>query len=101
MSGDPITVIIDSDLEELIPGFLENRKKDLLSLKKALEKKDHEIMRSIGHSLKGVGGGYGFEEISRLGSEVENSAKASNQDLLEELVGELDDYLNRIQIVFE
>lgn len=101
MSRDAITVIIDNDLEELIPGFLENRKKDLLSLKEALVKQDHEVMQSIGHSLKGVGGGYGFEELSRLGAEVENSAKAANLDLLEKLVGELDDYLSRVQVVFE
>lgn len=101
MSRDTITVIIDSDLEDLIPGFLENRKKDLLSLKDALGKRENETIQSIGHSLKGVGGGYGFDEISRLGAEVENSAKASNHDMLERLVGELDDYLNRIHVVFE
>lgn len=101
MGRDTITVIIDSDLEELIPGFLENRKRDLVSLREALNKGEHDVMQSIGHSLKGVGGGYGFEEISRLGAEVESSAKASNQDMLEKLVVELDDYLNRIHVVFE
>ena len=101
MNEDIITVVIDSDLEELIPGFLENRKQDLFSLKTALEKRDHNIMQSIGHSLKGVGGGYGFDELSRLGAEVEISAKASNLDMLEKLVNELDDYLSRVQVVFE
>ena len=101
MNQESIKVVVDSDLEELIPGFMENRKQDLHSLKNALETGDHDAMQSIGHSLKGVGGGYGFEELSRLGAEVEISAKASNHDMLVKLVGELDDYLNRVQVVFE
>ena len=40
MSEDKIVVHVDIDLEDLIPGFLENRQKDVQSLENALKEND-------------------------------------------------------------
>ena len=101
MSHDRIIVKVDSDLEELIPGFLENRKKDLISLIEALKNKNYPGMQSTGHSLKGVGGGYGFAQLSELGAQIENSAKASDSEALAQHIQQLGDYLERVEVVFE
>ncbi|NNE37455.1 MAG: Hpt domain-containing protein [Gammaproteobacteria bacterium] len=94
-------IIIDSDLEDLIPGFLENRGKDVLTLKKACEDNDAETLRSVGHSLKGVGGGYGFDEMSRIGAEIELLAKSSDVDGVGPLIKQLEDYMENIEIKYE
>ncbi len=78
MSDGKILVNIDPDLEELIPGFLENRSKDLTKLQDAMGKADYQVIQSIGHSLKGVGGGYGFDEMSKIGADIESSAKTQD-----------------------
>jgi len=70
MTAEKIVVTIDSDLEDLIPGFLSNRRKELVSLKQANTEGKAETIRSIGHSLKGVGGGYGFDVLSEIGAEL-------------------------------
>ena len=101
MTEDKITISIDSDLEDLIPGFLENRNADLEKLAEALAEKDLPSLQSIGHNLKGVGGGYGFEQMSELGAGIEVAAKAGEVDTIATLVEQLRDYLARIDIVYE
>ena len=99
--NEKIRVTVDADLEELIPGFLENRRNDLESLRKAAGEKDLATLQSIGHSLKGVGGGYGFAGMSEIGAEIERQAKAGSITELPGCIEKLADYLERIEIVFE
>ncbi|MEW9669009.1 hypothetical protein [Ammoniphilus sp. 3BR4] len=56
-------------------GFLENREKDIAILKEAMKNEDFELIRSIGHSMKGFGSGYGFDLISLIGKDFEQAAK--------------------------
>lgn len=101
MSDNKIVVTIDSDLEELIPGFLENRANDLKSLKDALVEENYQSIQSIGHSLKGVGGGYGFTGMSEIGAAIEAAAKEQGLEELKGLIESLGEYLDAVEIVFE
>ena len=101
MSEDKIIVHIDIDLEDLVPGFLENRQKDLEILEKVLQENDFESLRSIGHNLKGVGGGYGFLEITEIGAAIEESAKAANLEVASENIKKLSYYLSHIEVIYE
>ncbi len=96
-----IVVTVDEDLEELIPGFLLNRRNDVIIINEALTKGDYETLRITGHSMKGSGGGYGFEAISRIGADIEKAAKESRDEDIRPLVKELEDYLGRIRIIYE
>lgn len=101
MSLEKIIVNIDPDLEELIPGFLENRVKDIEILKNAAGKRDFAALKSVGHSLKGVGGGYGFAKITELGAGIEASAKDNDMEKINQLISDLADYLQRIEIKYQ
>ena len=101
MSEDKIIVHIDIDLEDLVPGFLENRQKDLEMLEKVIQENDFESLMSIGHNLKGVGGGYGFLEITEIGAAIEESAKAANLEVASENIKKLSYYLSHIEVIFE
>ena len=101
MSAERIRVSIDPDLEDLIPGFLENRSKDVDKMKQALSTGDPETLRFIGHSLKGVGGGYGFDRISEIGAEIETLAKSNDLEGIEPQVDHLADYLERLEVAYE
>ena len=101
MSNDKIVVIVDVDLEDLIPGFLENRTKELAILRTALGDANYQSIQSIGHSMKGVGGGYGFDGITELGRDLESAAKSQDRDRIEALVGKYADYLDRIEVKYE
>jgi HPt (histidine-containing phosphotransfer) domain-containing protein len=98
MNQEKIIVTIDKDLEDLIPGFLANRNKDIQLLHRARDAGDFPTIQSIGHGLKGVGGGYGFDRMSELGAEIETAAKRKNLDHIEELIETYSDYLARVDI---
>ena len=53
--------------------------------------------RSIGHSLSGVGGSYGFDEITRIGKAIEEQSKRGDAAGVSGLAAQLEDYLTRVQ----
>ncbi len=91
---------VDYDLEELVSEFMKNRQKDLRDLEVAFELNDMEKIQFIGHALKGVGSGYGFEEITSIGMHIEHAAKVSDAKQLKQLFEKLGDYLLNVKVIF-
>ncbi|WP_216831856.1 Hpt domain-containing protein [Alkalihalobacterium elongatum] len=96
-----IQISIDKDLEDLIPGFLENRKNDIKTMQLAVEEGDFNQIRMIGHRMKGFGSGYGFDFITELGKRLEEAAKEENIQKIGIYITELINYLEQIEITFE
>lgn len=94
-------VRIDSELEELIPNYIENRHKDIKNMTEALAKGDFDTVRLLGHSMKGSGASYGFAEISVIGKKLEEAAKAKNQADITASIQELSDYMANLEVVYE
>ncbi len=92
---------VDSDLMELIPGFLANRRQDARAVMEGVEQQDFEIIRGLGHDMKGSGGGYGFDTITDIGRSLEQAAKDENPTEILKLARELATYLERVEIVYE
>jgi len=95
-----IPVAIDQELSDLIPAFLDNRHKDLSRIRQALDLKNFSTLRQIGHSMKGSGGGYGFEKLSQLGQALEQAALDSNGRAAAQAADDLDNYLTRLEVVY-
>ncbi|MEI6155419.1 MAG: Hpt domain-containing protein, partial [Deltaproteobacteria bacterium] len=94
-----ITVYIDADLISLIPEFLENRQKDIIVLKKALEQNDYPAIQAIGHNLKGSGGSYGLDTITEIGKSLEQASENKSVTEVGELIGRLSSYLENIEVL--
>ncbi len=95
-----ITVVVEEDLQELIPGYLENRRKDIATIREALAVKDYEAIRSLGHKMKGSGGGYGFDAITDIGRALEDAAKGDHAEEIEKQTEILASYLERVEVVY-
>jgi len=100
MMEEKISVRIDKDLEDLIPGYLENRRKDIAAIAEALSGGDYEKIRVIGHGMKGSGGGYGFDGITAIGWGIEEAAKAHDGEKIRGGAAELDTYLKSVDITY-
>ncbi len=100
MSGDRIKVEVDADLEDLIPTYLSNLDKNIEKITSAVGDGDFEQCRVLGHNMKGSGGGYGFHDLSRYGKQIEDAAKASDAGEIQKTVGQIQDYLTRIDISY-
>lgn len=101
MSKEKIEVIVDKDLEDLIPNFMDNRKKDVVKLKEHLAAKDFKQIVVIGHKMAGNSGGYGFHQLGVYGGEIEEAAEAESVAPIEKNIAAIEEYLSNIEIKFE
>jgi HPt (histidine-containing phosphotransfer) domain-containing protein len=91
---------IDSDLEPLIPGFLNNRRKDIEKMRAMLSEKAYDSIGQIGHTMKGNGAGYGFERITEIGLSIEMAAKQQKIEALNHHIEELARFINEVEIEY-
>ncbi len=95
-----VTVYIDPDLADIVPGFLENRRRDVQLLQTALQQDDLKTIRVLGHRMKGDGGGYGFDTISEIGEALELAAARDDRPAIERQTVELNEFLTRLEVVY-
>ncbi len=96
-----ILVHIDKDLEEIVPGYVQNRWRDVEAMRLAVANKDMESLRVMGHRMKGSGAGYGFDAITEIGRKLESAARDGQ---IEEITREIDAlvaYLQRVDICYD
>jgi HPt (histidine-containing phosphotransfer) domain-containing protein len=67
-----------STAKELLSRFMERRRRDVATLREALECGDFETIGSLGHNMSGNGVSYGFPEISEIGKRLEAAAVTGN-----------------------
>ncbi len=96
-----IVVRVDREIEDLIPEFLKNKERDVHAMAAALTQRDYETIRVLGHSMKGSGGGYGFDAITEIGAALERAALNGQDEEIRTWTDELEDYLGRVQVVYE
>ncbi len=89
---------VDEEMEDLIPEYLESIKREIDVLQKALTSKEFEKIVTMGHKLKGSGGGYGFDYISECGSKIEQMAKDRQGDAVQNWIKKLDYFLKHIDV---
>jgi HPt (histidine-containing phosphotransfer) domain-containing protein len=101
MNENSHKVVVAKDLEDLIPVFLKNRRKEVDTLKVALASADFEQLRQLGHRMKGVGNSYGFERVSDIGKQIEDGARSGDRAGLEASIAGYADYLSRVEVAYE
>jgi len=93
------TVVIAKELEELIPAFLENRRRDGEALKTLLLSDDFEGLRLLGDRIKGVAGSFGFVRTAAIAKTIEDKARQRNRAALYTLVEEYARHVAAIEVV--
>lgn len=94
------TVEIEDSLEPLIPKFFNEMESDVQEIREMMDDDDFEGLKRQGHSLKGVGAGYGFDFISSLGKKIESAAEDEDKESITNLVKKLDDYIENVEIQY-
>ncbi len=94
----PDKIFVDEFLVDLIPNFIKNKIADLAILKSALESKDFDTIKKIGHNWKGVCSSYGFNYLGETGKQFELLAQNEDANSLRILIDGLPEYLRNVQI---
>lgn len=102
-SGDELSTInlntdneeeeIDEDIKALIPTYLVSRRKDVLSLKEALEKNDLPVIAKLSHNIKGTARSYGQLELDKLAKGLEKSLQENNLEEVKKYINAMDELL--------
>lgn len=92
---------VDPEIADIVPGFLENRQRDVGSLRNALAQGDYTTVQIAGHGMKGSGSGYGFDAVTEIGRNIEEAAKRRDAEEAERWIGALEEYLARVEVVYE
>ena len=100
MKENRFRVEVDPDIADLVPQFLENREKDLLSLQELIVSKNASSISQLAHKIKGSAAGYGFEELSQIAASMEIAAKEENFILIQKLYKDAQDYLASVDVVY-
>ena len=99
--SEKIIIHADMEIEDLIPDYLGNQKRDVVRINLLVDEGDFESVQRIGHSMKGSGGGYGFDEITEIGGAIEQAARDLDGDSIKVQTGRLSDYLERVEVVYD
>ena len=96
-----VHVRVDAGLAELIPGFLEHRRKDVEAIAAALACADYEHVRILGHNMKGSGAGYGLDRITEIGASLEQAAGRRAPEEIRARAAELARYVDALHVDYE
>jgi PAS domain S-box-containing protein len=97
--AEAIVIEMPQGMEDLVPGYLANRRKEVIDMIELLEARDFAGLIVLSHNLKGTGTGYGFPDLARFGAALEQFAKKADCDSLSARIAELSNYLDRVQLL--
>ncbi|BFU96144.1 MAG: putative Histidine kinase [Nitrospira sp.] len=66
--------LLDAELNRMRPKFIQNRRRDVQELQRAVDARNFEQIRLIGHRIKGLAGTYGLHAIGAVGGVLEDAA---------------------------
>jgi CheY-like chemotaxis protein/HPt (histidine-containing phosphotransfer) domain-containing protein len=96
-----IIVKVRPILADMVPGFLDARRKDASAIREALGRGEFDPIRTMGHNMKGIGSSYGFPPITEIGRKMEEAAGMGNKDEIQRQTAALEDYLARVIVTTE
>lgn len=94
-------VIIDQDLKEIVPKFLEVRQNDFENFITILENNDKNKMKNFVHQLTGVSSGYGFNILATMAKEIETLFLNNNQKEALKLAHKYQQTLDSLEIEYQ
>lgn len=94
-------VRVDVEIADLIPKFLLQMQEASRSMGESADKGDLPAVLGLAHQITGVGGSYGFHEITHLGRAIEETIRKADGAAVHRLIAELDTYLQSVEVVYE
>lgn len=85
----PRADVPDDGYATLVKGFLSSLGDYVRQLRAALNSENQEELRFLVHQLKGMGGSFGYPEITDLARAIESAAKTQNSEQAGALAGQL------------
>jgi len=98
-AAQDFTVEVDAELDELVPLFMDTMRSNIVEMQQAMLEKNYDLICRHGHSQKGLGSTYGFDYLGHLGHKIETAGMQKNAEVVETLLNEMSEYLEKVHIV--
>jgi len=85
----------DSDYKDLVDVFITSLEPTRNKLKAAFHEKEWELLAGMIHQLKGLGGGYGYPDITQVAAKIEFQLVSENYSEVLQLLNNLYDLFDR------
>lgn len=85
----------DALVAQMLPDFLNNRVKDLKTIRALMTDGDWTEIRRLGHNMKGSGAAFGLPPVSEFGGRIEMAALEANTEAMDSVLDELQEFLNK------
>ena len=79
--------------QEALTKYIERRKADLETCKKALQQKDFDAIARVGHQVKGNATTFGFDALSTIAIDLEKYAHSKDVGGLEKVMTRFTQFL--------
>ncbi len=100
-SGEKHVVCVDQELKELIPGFMTVTQKEIRSMEEAVVEGNYEMIRRLGHRIKGAALCYCFEQMAEIAHDVEKAGQEKQPlDDIWKLANRLYGYMEQVEVVY-
>ena len=94
----PYVVQVDPLIAPLVPGYLENRRKDAQRIAELLAANDFAALRKLGHNVRGSAGAYGLPPLSEIGARIEAAALAADAGAIDAALEDLKLFLQNVKL---
>ena len=94
-----IRVSVRADIADLVPAFLDKRRREVPAIAAALQAGDYGRIRTWAHNMAGTGEAYGFQPITAIGRAMEAAAMAADGTTIRSCTDNLADYLRRVEVI--
>ncbi|MBF0299245.1 MAG: Hpt domain-containing protein [Oligoflexia bacterium] len=92
-----IKIVVDQDIRDLLPQYLNNRKNDFVSIQYAIDSADSVAIEKIVHKIKGNAESYGLSELGKLAIEIEKNAKKKDMVAVGHYLKKMQEYVDSIE----
>ena len=96
--GEKILITVDPELREFLPRYLDNRKRDLETLRDSLQRHDFKTVQVISHKIRGHALSYGFDHLSGICALIEKAAIENKYEIIVSQLNEFRDYIEKVEI---
>ncbi|MCO4754571.1 MAG: Hpt domain-containing protein [Bacteriovoracaceae bacterium] len=91
---------VSSDLEDILPKYLDNRRKEINELKAFCDQQDFTSLKTRGHRLAGNAPSYGMPLLGELGRKIEQDALSQELSNMALYIAQMEEFLNNVQVEF-
>lgn len=96
---ETVRAYVPSDIADLVPQYLRNRKLELQLLKDSLAAEDQDRLTQLAERMRAVGNPYGFDLITILGRDIKASVAKADYLFVNWLVEQYEEYLDTVEVV--